>query len=66
MRLLQGLGPRVDITIVEMLSLPAEWARIGPGFNDKVVGFLEPFPVVVGRGIVGKALAPSAPDETGN
>ena len=44
--MLQGLGPRVDITIVKMLSFPAEWARIGPGFNNKVVGFLEPFPEI--------------------
>ena len=66
MGLLQRLGPGVDITIVIMLSLPAEGARIGPGFDNKVVGFLEPFPVVMGRRIVGKALAASAADEAGN
>ena len=46
--LLHGHDPRVDHAVLIMLSLVPEGARLGPAFDDEVVGFFEPLPVLGG------------------
>ena len=45
---LHGQHPRIDHPVLIILSLVPEGTRLGPAFNDEVVGLLEPFPVLGG------------------
>ena len=64
--LLVGLGPWIDVTVLEVLAFPTEGAGGGPGLDDEFVGLLEPFPVIGRRGVVGHAFPSRAPDPSGN
>ena len=64
MGFLQRLGPRIDVTIVEVLAFPSPRAGLGPSFDDQVVGFLKALSVEVGRRVVGPTLAAAAANES--
>ena len=66
MGFLIGAHPGIDMAILEMLALPAEGAGSRPGFDDKLVGFLKPLPVIGRGGIVGDAFPARAAHPAGH
>ena len=45
---LHGHNPRIDHPVLVVLSLVPERARLGPAFDDQVVGLFKPFPILGG------------------
>src|SRR5262249_40443466 len=56
MRLLERRCPRIDVAEVKMLPLPAKRARLGPGLDNQILGFLKGLPILRPSNIYGKML----------
>ena len=65
-RLLQRQRPGVHDALMEVLALPPERTRHGPGLHDQVVRFLEPFAVEGGVGVGRQLFLPAAAHEPGH
>ena len=63
---LVGQRPRIDMAIMKMFALVAPRSRLGPGFDNKVVRFVEHLPVIGRIGIIEELLAARAAHPAGD